>query len=261
MSKHNLTIDEIRASFPSGKAFTDSENPLGTLVWRPLSYYPTWLFLRLGVSANQVTALAIAVGITGCLLIALGFYWSAILGVLFILLRALLDYTDGNVARCTNSTSRFGGYLDTIHQYTVTSLLPVGLGIGLFLHPDPALQFISRSLFGLAVPRGLFLIAGFSSAFLTLFTYCISDRFAISFAMKPRDFYRPSPSEKRSIWRLIFRVGLMLENVNSILMPVLLLAAIFKFLSVFLILWGLITFSGFVAIATRTMIRARKIDG
>ncbi|MFC1897875.1 CDP-alcohol phosphatidyltransferase family protein [Chloroflexota bacterium] len=258
-NKHNFTIQEIRSAFPPGKSAFDRENPLGHFVWRRLSYYVAWLFLRLGVSANKVTTLAIAIGCIGCLLIALGFYWSTILGVLFILLRALLDYADGAIARATSSTSRFGGYLDTIHHYVITSLLPIGIGIGLFNRSDRVLQIVIQWLFGLDITRSLFLIVGFSASLLALLTYSISDRFAISFSIKPRDFYRPSDSSKRSVWGFIFRVGLILQNVNGTMMLVLLLAAIFNFLSIFHVTWLIITTAGFIAITTRTMTRAGKL--
>jgi len=84
------------------------------LVFRPLSFLVTPLFLKAGFSATGVSLLAL------CLLPALpvvalaggslGYAFLAAGGVVF----ATLDCVDGNIARVTNTASKLGGYTDFI---------------------------------------------------------------------------------------------------------------------------------------------------
>ena len=119
---------------------------------RPLSVYPTWVCLKLGIKPNQVTVFGFLLGILGCVLLSFGTYTTIILGALLINLNYLLDRVDGNVARMTNTTSQFGKILDVYCDYVIMVLTPVSLGIGLYFHPA----------FG--IPGVIYLALGFSFA-------------------------------------------------------------------------------------------------
>lgn len=261
MSKHNFTIDEIRSKYTQEKQSLHRENLWGYFVLLKASYYPTWLFLKLDISANRVTISAIVIGCIGCLLLAFGWYWSVVVGALLINTAALFDYIDGNIARFTNSCSKLGGYLDTLQGYIITALLPLGIGIGLFYHPDSTLKSLANFVAGVHISRDVFPLLGASASFFSLFTFLVSNRFALAFSMKPRDFFRPvdSPSAG-SWWKAIYRVGLNLYNVDGILMPIMFVSAILRSLSIFIVFWLLITASGFVAILIQTMIKSKSIE-
>jgi phosphatidylglycerophosphate synthase len=76
---------------------------------RKLSIYPTWLFLRMGVSANAVSILKNALACSGAMLFAPGRPWPAVAGALLLQLAFLLDASDGEVARFTGSSATAGG--------------------------------------------------------------------------------------------------------------------------------------------------------
>lgn len=261
----SVTIAGIRAVYPKVRGQRNFEkivqgNPWGYFVLRAPSYYVAWLFLRLGISANKTTTLGIIMGVIGCVLLGFGWFWSVIVGAVLINFRALLDYVDGHVARFTNSCSKFGGYLDVLHSYVTSALLPIGLGIGVFNHPDLSPYSAAQFLLGIGADRSIFLVLGISASLFLLATLVVTDRLAVTFQMKPNALYEPKAASRGGLWKVIFRLGLALENVNGVLMPILLLAAIFGFLSTFLVVWWLITACGFIAIVSRTMQVARKVD-
>ena len=85
---------------------------------RIISPYLTWVCLRLGMTADQVT---IAGGVIGALGAAIMFPalgpWTAV-GVIALQLAYLLDFSDGQVARMRGTSSTAGGYLDWLtHLY------------------------------------------------------------------------------------------------------------------------------------------------
>ena len=92
-----------------------------------LSPFLTVVCLRLGLSPDQVTIIGGAFGAAGVglLLLPLGI-WS-VLAVVALQLGYLFDFSDGQVARLTNTTSMAGGYLDWLTHFYI----PVGAVLAL----------------------------------------------------------------------------------------------------------------------------------
>lgn len=91
---------------------------------RRLSIRLTWVLLHTGWSANQVTVLAIAVGMAGALLLGWSDFWPLVAGIALLQLSFVLDYSDGEIARYRaleqgTSTGAGGAYLDWIGHYYV----------------------------------------------------------------------------------------------------------------------------------------------
>ena len=104
-----FSINYIRSTLSGEKKTIEVDNPWCNFVVRPISYYPSWLFLRLGISANKVTVIGSIIGVIGCVFLAFNGYWQAITGAILVNIRFLFDVIDGNIARCTNSCSKYGG--------------------------------------------------------------------------------------------------------------------------------------------------------
>lgn len=103
---------------------------------RPLTRPLTRALLGTRVSPNQVTALALLVGLAAALCAALGGYrCTAIAGGLYWLGNAL-DCVDGDLARLRLQSSKLGEWLDSMTDEISTFSLLAGLGIG--LHRDGA---------------------------------------------------------------------------------------------------------------------------
>ena len=81
---------------------------------RHFSIYFTWLFVRIGVSANAITIASIVIGIIGSLLCIPHVLWMTLLGIFWLYIFELFDCVDGEVARWTKKSSVKGLYLDLI---------------------------------------------------------------------------------------------------------------------------------------------------
>jgi phosphatidylglycerophosphate synthase len=99
---------------------------------RPLTRPLTRALLGTRVTPNQVTALALAVGLAAAVFAALGGYTStAIAGGLYWLGNAL-DCVDGDLARLRLQSSKLGEWLDSMTDEISTFSLLAGLGAGLY---------------------------------------------------------------------------------------------------------------------------------
>ena len=84
------------------------------------STFLTRTFIKLNISANQVTFLSCVFGLMGIL----GLYMEyRILSVSFFYFYTVLDYSDGWVARYTGTESKQGYNLDHINHGIVTTIL------------------------------------------------------------------------------------------------------------------------------------------
>ncbi len=82
------------------------------------------------VTPNHITASSLVIGLAGALLIAKGgtaMHWGALL----FMVSALLDHADGELARMTGQTSRFGQIFDVLTGGIVHVALFCGIGYGL----------------------------------------------------------------------------------------------------------------------------------
>lgn len=89
------------------------------------------------ISPNALTVL----GLAGSVLTAVAFAYRELnYALLFLLITSLLDALDGAVARVTNKTSKFGGFLDSVlDRYSDAFIL---LGLMLYLQKHYVLIFI-----------------------------------------------------------------------------------------------------------------------
>jgi len=135
-TSRRISREELRGSFSAEKAANDGL--LSSRFYRQISFFVTPWFMNAGVSANQVTALAIGL----CLVmppvaLLLGTYAYA--GVALLCLGYLvLDCVDGNIARVSGSSSPMGQYLDSTagKLYAITRTMALGIVAG---HELPAI--------------------------------------------------------------------------------------------------------------------------
>ena len=257
MSVKNMTINDIRSKFPQEKRRLDRDNPWLYFVVRPISFYPTWLFLKLGISANQTTYIGLIIGVIGCVFLAFGSYWAAIVGAVLTNIAYLFDVIDGNIARYTNSCSKYGHYIDGIATYIMVPLTFITVSIGVFNHPDTYLNSLAHSLLEININGNIYLILGISGVLLSAWGFLVTSSLAAVFYLKPVNFYRPKAGSKRSLWGIVYRLGL---GMLGIIRPMLLVASIASFLSIFLFVWVLMQACYLVIVAGRALIIAKKIS-
>jgi phosphatidylglycerophosphate synthase len=130
-----VTREDIRACYPPWKARFDLVGGLWNyLVARPLSFWITPLFVRLGFTATAVTALGWVVLLCGLLLLAAGAAGRtySIAGAAVLLAWGVLDCVDGNIARYRKQCSAFGALLDSLASSAIEILLPWCVGVALY---------------------------------------------------------------------------------------------------------------------------------
>jgi phosphatidylglycerophosphate synthase len=131
-----VKVSEIRQSYTQEKARSD----LIAQAWlyyclRPISFYITPLFIRLGFSANAFTIFGLIPLLIGMYYIFNGYVNSAnyIVGAVLINIWYLFDTVDGNIARFNREESFKGKLLDWMVGMVFHTLLPVCLGMSLYL--------------------------------------------------------------------------------------------------------------------------------
>ena len=85
---------------------------------------------RLPITANQVTAVSLVVGLAGNWFIAEGGFRATLIGAGLFFLCYVLDNSDGEVARIKKQESEFGDKFDTLVDWLVHATFFAALGIG-----------------------------------------------------------------------------------------------------------------------------------
>ncbi len=124
------TLGQLRGCVQKGR-HREIGNVLARRVARPSAVYGTWLALRLGASAHQVTCAALFVGLAGALAIASGSRMGFIAGVVLQFAAFWLDHVDGQVARWRETSSLDGVYFDYLMHHASSMALGFALGYGL----------------------------------------------------------------------------------------------------------------------------------
>lgn len=92
----------------------------------PIIEWGAKLFLKLKLNPNQVTILALLLGISTSIFV---YFDMAIVGVVVLWLSGYLDAVDGAMARSSNSSSSFGTLLDVASDRLVEVSMIVVLGM------------------------------------------------------------------------------------------------------------------------------------
>ncbi len=90
------------------------------------------------VRPNHLTTLRLTVGLGAAVCFLPGTYLWSNLAALLLILSNFLDHTDGELARMTGNTSRFGHLYDLASDALVTILLFAAIGVGLGTRPGAA---------------------------------------------------------------------------------------------------------------------------
>ena len=83
------------------------------------------------LTPNHLTTLRLVFGLLAFAFLSIGGWAWSNLGALCFVISNFLDHADGEFARLTGISSRFGHYYDLVSDLLSTALLFVGMGIGL----------------------------------------------------------------------------------------------------------------------------------
>jgi len=113
--------------------------------YRPISFYPAAILLRLGVSANAVTVSGCLFLLCACALLAQG---NLLSGALLYLAAYILDFVDGNIARFAGKSGDFGKTIDGLVD-SLTFLIFIAIAIGNSAAGEAMLKFSTEMTLGL----------------------------------------------------------------------------------------------------------------
>ena len=129
MNTKNLNYLEFKSLL--GESKRNSDPIFCRYILRPLSFPIGWLFYITGMKANTISLVSILLTLVACNLILFGGGYQLILASSIMILVALTDCIDGNVARARKETGPSGEWMDALSGYTIYAFLPITLGIKL----------------------------------------------------------------------------------------------------------------------------------
>jgi phosphatidylglycerophosphate synthase len=92
-------------------------------------------FIDSWVTPNHLTTLRLVVGLAAAAAFVPGSYGWTNFAALLLILSNFLDHTDGELARMSGKTSRFGHLYDLASDAAVTILLFIAIGVGVATKP------------------------------------------------------------------------------------------------------------------------------
>lgn len=126
------SIAELREKCQKGRVVKGrrGEHWIARRLYRRVSIYFTKEFLALGLSANQVSVLSLAVSVIAAVMFASGeFAYSAAAGILVFVAQAT-DYSDGEVARYRKTAGEKGERVEYVLGHLDIPLYFIGAGLG-----------------------------------------------------------------------------------------------------------------------------------
>ncbi len=103
---------KIKADIQASRKSDETDDPIDVFVYDPIAIRLTYLFIKLGWSANAVTLSSLFFGVGGAFLLYPKNVLLNLLGVACEIFAAILDCSDGQVARLAHTSSQFGRLLD-----------------------------------------------------------------------------------------------------------------------------------------------------
>ena len=123
------SLADIKRSYTPEKAWAEMQGELPCyLIYRPLSFYPSWLLLRLRVPIMAVTLSSGVLALVMAFLAWEGRSWAWLAVVASGFCFHVLDCVDGNMARTTGRFSRLGALLDGTIDMSFWCLLFLSTG-------------------------------------------------------------------------------------------------------------------------------------
>jgi len=252
------TIKEIKKQYTAEKQLQDKNTNFWVYLFnRRLSFYPTWLFLLLGLSANQVTLLSILVGLSGCVFFSFGGHINFIIGAIFINTWAILDCVDGNMARLLKSSGKYGWFLDSITGLMLNALLLFSIGVGVYFNHDNFIHILLSTLkvFNLQIISTTILIIGCLGSISALFYALIIHLFKNIFT---RDLFGNNTGGNTDSGL----IGKLLNIARyftgfGLIEPILLLAALLNYISVIVLVFSSINVAAAIYVSIKAILRAK----
>lgn len=256
-SESAMKLKDIKNSYFSTKQKEDRKDMWLYYVVRPISFYPTWLFLKMGISANHATCLSMLVGLVGCVCLALGNYETKIVGALFVNFWIVLDCVDGNIARFRKTSGNYGQILDAINGYIINALLFLSVGVGAFNYSEVSFNSVNQ-LLHLKLDRSILITLGALASLSNILSRLIYHKFINTFPMAQLAEIKSGEASK-GFYYFGYCLIHNLASLSGFLTPILLLMIVFRLSSVFVIFYVFINIAVLISIFCRVILKCRKL--
>lgn len=221
---------------------------LGALVARHFSIYISWMFVKLGFSANMVTLLMIILAIAGSAFLVPHVLWMNISGLFLLLLAEVFDAVDGEVARWNNQCSIKGRYLDLVSHVLCNSMLYVFCPLHLYFLTNKTIFLI----LGFVCYMENHAILGLTYAYqIVRLSYQGKDS-SLSSATKASGYHEGSSFRKNKLL-----VALKLASYSTDMVVVMIVSAIAIFISYFGSILQMIIVTWFVVVSQGLLLVGR----
>ncbi len=128
-------ISQIKSAYTQKRDW-ERQFLISYYLFRPISFYLAYMVIRITESPGSVAWAGFVIGLLGCfsfLFIPHLTIWS---GIVLLIIFALLDAVDGNIARVTKKVNYYGKYLDGVIGVAIEGSYCLWLGFGLYLNPE-----------------------------------------------------------------------------------------------------------------------------
>lgn len=237
----SFSMKEIRASRTPEKKKIDQMDLWVYFFVRPVSFYFTYLLLKLKLSANGATLVATVVGVVGAVLICSTNHWVALSGFVILNLWIVLDCVDGNIARVMKKSSKFGEFLDGVSGYIFTSFLYIAIGVHVYLNYS-----IENAW--------LFIVIGAVTSLATIFPRLVEHK-----AQNMFDSYKSQITDKTE-YSIVHIIGLNVAGMAGFSNPLMLVAFFVGWLNWYLLFYFIIHCGIACLTVLKTIVKVKKVS-
>jgi hypothetical protein len=254
---YNVSQPRLTDIFDANRDIRDRAILLSSL--RRVAPFLAYVAIRTRISPFHINFFNFLLGLTICGLFALAPPELRIMAASLLIAWQMLDATDGTMARALGIRSNYGGFIDLLGGMFLIAFLHVSIGVGLFRFPEYSLQefFGMLGLHANYVPAYSVVVGAYCSIAAILFrltSRIIQVRFGIDLnkATSGADGAGKLPPASSFV-----NVARNIEGIGGIQFIILLIAAIFETLEIFLVLYLVINFAVLLGFTAKAFIRLR----
>lgn len=185
---------------------------------RPISFYVTYILMRVKVTANQATLFSTLLSFLGAALLFSTNKIVTLFGLIVLNLWIIFDCVDGNIARTTKKSSKYGEFLDGISGYVYTTLIYISIGVNIFLNSSYDYSW-------------LYIIMGSFTSIATIFPRLIEHKAVGMFTRYKREI------TNKNSYSLFHIIGLNIAGMAGLSNPLMIVFFLFDSLNIYLIFY------------------------
>lgn len=139
------------AEYRKSLKMIEVEETLDLVFYRPLAFGFVKLIYNTSLTPNQISYLALTIGVIGGALFSQGTYAASVIAATLLIIYDVLDCSDGQLARMKKNGTLTGRIIDGFSDYIVTVAAYIGIGIGLSLQTgDPVYAWALTAAAGIS---------------------------------------------------------------------------------------------------------------